>query len=87
MLLGFCSATFEVLTWEVGTFFIAANIRVRASLRELVIVQVYGPADHYARPSSWENLKPRCSIDGTASALFLNSCAAKTTRKSSGWNL
>ena len=46
MLLGFCSATFEVLTWEVGIFFIAANIRVRASLRELVIVQVYGPADH-----------------------------------------
>uniref|UniRef100_A0A453CMW0 Endonuclease/exonuclease/phosphatase domain-containing protein n=1 Tax=Aegilops tauschii subsp. strangulata TaxID=200361 RepID=A0A453CMW0_AEGTS len=46
MLLGFCSDTFEVLTWEVGIFFIAANIRVRASLRELVIVQVYGPADH-----------------------------------------
>ena len=46
MLLGFCCAIYEVLSWEVGTFFIAANICVRASLRELVIVQVYGPADH-----------------------------------------
>ena len=46
MLLGFCGATYEVLSWEAGTFFLAANIRVRASLCELVVVQVYGPADH-----------------------------------------
>ena len=41
LLLGFCSATYEVLTCEVGTFLMAARIRVRASLRELAIVQVY----------------------------------------------
>nr|XP_020188520.2 uncharacterized protein LOC109774221 [Aegilops tauschii subsp. strangulata] len=46
MLLGFCAATYEILDWDMGPFFIAATIRVRASLRVLAVVQVYGPADH-----------------------------------------
>ena len=46
MLLGFCAATYEILDWDMGPFFIAATIQVRASLRVLAVVQVYGPADH-----------------------------------------
>ena len=46
MLLGFDQAVFEVLAWYAGTFFLAGHIRHRQSQRELVVIQVYGPADH-----------------------------------------
>ena len=29
-----------------GSFYIADHFRIRASLRELVVIQVYGSADH-----------------------------------------
>ena len=46
MLLGLSRALYEIISWDVGSFFIAAHFRIRASLRELVVIQVYGPADH-----------------------------------------
>jgi len=46
MPLGCDQAIFEVLAWDAGTFFLAGHIRHRQSQRELVVIQVYRPADH-----------------------------------------
>ena len=46
ILLGLSRVLYEIIDWDVGSFYIAAHFRIRASLRELAIIQVYGPADH-----------------------------------------
>ena len=46
MLLGFDQEVYEVLAWDAGAFFLAGHIRHRQSQQELVVIQVYGPADH-----------------------------------------
>ena len=46
MLLGFDQAIYEVIAWDAGTFFLAGHIRHRQTQRELVVIQVYGLADH-----------------------------------------
>ena len=46
LLLGLNRTLYEIIDWDVGSFFISAHFRVRASRRELVVIQVYGLADH-----------------------------------------
>ena len=46
MLLGLSQGLYEIIDWDVGSFFITTKFRIRASLHELAVSQVYGPADH-----------------------------------------
>lgn len=46
ILLGCSRDRVEVLSWELGTFFVAASVRQRTSRVGWMVVSVYGPADH-----------------------------------------
>ena len=46
LLLGCNSDVCDIVTWDVGSFFIAVTIKHRTSLATWAIVCVYGPADH-----------------------------------------
>ena len=46
MLMGLSRDVYDIISWDRGAFFLAAHFRIRATLRELVVIQVYGPADH-----------------------------------------
>ena len=46
LLLGCNSDVCDVVSWDVGAFFISVTIKHRISLASWAIVCVYGPADH-----------------------------------------
>ena len=46
MLMGLSRDVYDIISWDRGSFFLAAHFRIRATLRELVVIQVYGPANH-----------------------------------------
>ena len=71
MLLGFDQAIFEVLAWDAGTFFLAGHIRHRQSQRELVVIQVYGPADHARSAEFLSELQAKVHAISSASIPFV----------------